>query len=218
MLHAEWAKLGDTCTHVACTPGPRAWRRRWRSWAGAPPARRRPSPAGANPATHAGGDNKGWQVIELVKECAAKCGAHTSRGCCDGAPVHPTVREPGAAMACEHARKGAQPVTPLGGLGALALALDSLCATQHGASCGALTCSGPLGGLRSSGVAAIGAQGAAARTGPPSCPNAPPASEAGLEPGTAAIPAAGLGVGLGVGPGVTYVRVRALPVELTISS
>ena len=155
---------------------------------------------GANPATGTGGDNKGWQVVELVKECATNCGAHTSRGCCDGAPVHPTVREPGAAMACEHARgKMAQSVTPAGGLGAL----GSLCATQHGASCGALTCSGQLGGLGSSAAAAIGAQGAAARAGPPRCPNAPPASEAGVEPGTAAIPAAGLGVGLGVGPGVT---------------
>ena len=143
-----------------------------------------------------GGENGGWQVIELGLGHVAKCGAHTSRGCCDGAPVHPTVREPGAAMACGHARgKREQSVTPAGGLGAL----GSLCATQHGASCGALTCSGQLGGLGSSAAAAIGAQGAAARAGPPRCPNAPPASEAWVEPATAAkCGALGLGVGLGV--------------------
>ena len=109
MLHAEWAKL----RHMhAC--GMHTWAAGlattmafvgWRTACAA-------AATGANPATHAGGENKGWQVVELVKECVAKCGAHTSRGCCDGAPVHPTMREPGTAMACEHARaKMAQPVT-----------------------------------------------------------------------------------------------------------
>ena len=195
MLHAEWAKLGG---HMhAC--GMHTWAAglattmAFMGWSTACSA----AATGANPATHAGGDNGGWQVVELVKECATKCGAHTSRGCCDGVPVHPTVREPGAAMACEHARakNGAARPTRWRAwcIGQLA------CATQHGESCGALTCSSPLGGLGRSGAAAIGAQGAAARAGPPRCPNAPPASEAGVEPGTAAMRGAlGLGVGLGV--------------------